>query len=274
MQNGLRTTLSQLAWKLAPTQMHDRYLARDKFAEREEDIIGDIVDPQRGSIDIGANLGRYTTLLAKHTNFVLAFEPHEQVSNLLKELLRRKGIGNVTIIEKAVSSKPDQTRPFFLPSEGAGAAGHSTLEETAETTAVGAAEVTTATLDQFADRDIGFVKIDVEGHEYDVLRGAEQFIAANTPVFMIEIETLFAPNRIALIREFFNDRGYAGYFVYKDVLHPIDAFEDRLQDRNALDWSRSRREMDFVNNFLFAPKGPDADQMSARVAIGLARPIS
>lgn len=271
MQNNLRTSLSQLAWKLAPVQMHDRYLARDKFAEREEDIIGDIVDPERGSIDVGANLGRYTLLLAKHTDFVIAFEPHVEVAKLLKQLVRRKGISNVTIVEKAASSRPDQTRPFFLPSEGAGSAGHSTLEQTAETSAVGAATVVTTTLDQFAEHDIGFVKIDVEGHEYDVLRGAKHFIEANAPIFMIEIETLFAPDQIATISEFFKERGYTGHYIHKDALHPIDAFDERLQDRNALDWSRSRREMDFVNNFLFAPSGEASEQLAERVTAALAR---
>jgi FkbM family methyltransferase len=274
MQNGFRTTLSQLAWKFAPEQMHDRYLARDKFAEREEDIIGDIVDPHRGSIDVGANLGRYTILLAKHTDFVIAFEPHHEVAKLLQELARRKGLENVTVVEKAASSSPDEKRPFFLPSEGAGNAGHATLERGAETTAASAAEVMTTTLDQFADRDIGFVKVDVEGHEYDVLLGAKQLIAANSPTFLIEIETLFASNQIRLVREFFDEQGYAGYYIHRDVLHPIDAFDERLQDRKALDWSRSRREMDFVNNFLFAPKGTASDQWTERVATALTRTTS
>lgn len=268
MQNGLRTTLSHLAWKLAPIQMHDRYLAQDKFAEREEDIIGDIVDPHRGSIDVGANLGRYTTLLAKNTDFVIAFEPHAQVAQLLRELVRRKGFTNVTIVEKAASSMPDQARPFFLPVEGTG---HSTLEQTAQTNTTGVAEVITATLDQLADRDIGFVKIDVEGHEYDVLCGAKQFIAANSPTFMVEIETLIAPGQIALIRDFFNERNYAGFYIYKDSLHSIDAFDERLQDRKALDWSRSRREMDFVNNFLFVPKGSRSEHFAERVTAALTR---
>ncbi|CCB64986.1 MULTISPECIES: FkbM family methyltransferase [unclassified Hyphomicrobium] len=271
MQNGLRTTLSHLAWKLAPVHMHDRYLAHDKFAEREEDIIGDIVDPNRGSIDVGANLGRYTILLSKHTEFVIAFEPHHEVARLLKELVRRKGIDNVTIVEKAASSAADQTRPFFLPSEGTG---HSTLEQTAQNGSTDVTEVTTATLDQLAGHDVGFVKIDVEGHEYDVLCGAKQFIEANSPTFLIEIETLVAPGQIALIREFFEERNYAGYYIYKNALHPIDAFEDRLQDRKALDWSRSRREMDFVNNFLFAPRGPASEQLAERIATGLTRSIS
>lgn len=271
MQNGLRTTLSHLAWKLAPMQMHERYLAHDKFAEREEDIIGDIVDPTRGSIDVGANLGRYTVLLSKHTDFVIAFEPHPEVARLLRDLVRRKGIDNVTIIEKAASSTADKARPFFLPPEGTG---HSTLEQTAQTGSTDVTEVITATLDQLANQNVGFVKIDVEGHEYDVLCGAKQFIAANSPTFLIEIETFIAPGQIAIIREFFDERNYAGYYIYKNGLHPIDAFDSRLQDRKALDWSRSRREMDFVNNFLFAPKGTAAEQMAQRVAKGLTRAIS
>ncbi len=273
MQNSLRTTLSQLAWKLAPVQMHDRYLLSEKYAEREEDIIGDIVDRSRGSIDVGANLGRYTILLARNSDFVIAFEPHAQVANLLRQLVRRKNFDNVMIVEKAVSSSPDQTRPFFLPAEGAGNAGHSTLEETGQS-GPAAAHVTTTTLDQFCDRDIGFVKIDVEGHEYDVLLGAEKFIAANAPIFMIEIETLLAPDRIRTIQEFFNKRGYTGYFLHKGALHPIGAFDERLQDRKALDWSRPRRDMDFVNNFLFAPKGPASERLSERVETALTRAMA
>ncbi|HET6390227.1 FkbM family methyltransferase [Hyphomicrobium sp.] len=270
MQNALRTMVSQLAWKLAPRHMHDRHLAQDKFAECEEGIIGNIVDRHRGSIDVGANLGRYTIRLARCTDFVIAFEPHVQVAKLLRDLVRRERLDNVTIIEMAASAMPDRALPLFLPSKGAGCAGHSTLEGAAQSGAVAEAEVRTATLDQFADRDIGFVKIDVEGHEYDVLRGSERLIEANAPIFMIEIENLFALDQIARVREFMGKRGYRGSYIYNGRLHDIDGLDPRLQDRSALDWSRPRREMEFVNNFFFVREGSSSEQFAERMAAALA----
>ena len=51
------------------------------------------------------------------------------------------------------------------------------------------------TLDSYNLSNIGFIKIDVEGHELDVLRGAEVTLRRDQPNLLIEIENRHAPTR-------------------------------------------------------------------------------
>jgi len=65
--------------------------------------------------------------------------------------------------------------------------------------------VETVTLDSLALRNVTFIKIDVEGHELEVLRGATETLRANRPVMMIEIRD----HNLTPVRELLDGLGYA-----------------------------------------------------------------
>ena len=56
-----------------------------------------------------------------------------------------------------------------------------------------AMEVETKRLDDFAIENCSFIKIDVEGHEEDVLAGASALIGRERPVLLIELVEAFNP---------------------------------------------------------------------------------
>jgi hypothetical protein len=107
------------------------------------------------------------------------------------------------------------------------------------------------TLDSYALEDVGFVKIDVEGHELAALRGAEQTLRRCRPLVLVEVEDRHRPDAVSSVRAFMATMGYEGWFFLDGVLTPIDRFDvARHQDPKNL--SGGRKLGVYVNNFVFA----------------------
>jgi len=138
------------------------------------------------ALDIGAHVGDYTEILAQKFEKVYAFEPLPE--NIIKLEERFKDNPKVIIVPKAVSNKNGYKR-FYLndkPSEG-------TLSENYPQIGVwdyaltNYIEVETVTLDTFCEGiPIVFMKVDVEGAEQFMFRGAVQTLAKNAAWILIE----------------------------------------------------------------------------------------
>jgi hypothetical protein len=143
-------------------------------------------------------------------------------------------------------SDRDGSAELFMP-EGRGT-GRATI---AATTGHDIATVKTRRLDSFEFTNVGFVKIDVEGHEEAVLRGAERTLKDTLPTLVIEIEERHNPGAIARIPKALADIGYAqSYFLSGEELLPLADFDvetHQLKIGSAIDPL-------YVNNFLFASK--------------------
>jgi FkbM family methyltransferase len=136
----------------------------------------------RGDIvfDIGAHIGRYTLMAAKHASKVIAVEPEPSNYSLLKANIDLNGFSNVLVLPLALSSSR-ATQRFYLATQGDTA--RSSLEQEWSTKRgrqqnQKAIEVESETLDNLvADLNltvIDLLKIDVEGHEVSVLEGASE----------------------------------------------------------------------------------------------------
>jgi len=135
-------------------------------------------------IDVGANIGLSTILLARLTERVIAFEPSPPNVAFLRRNLERNGITNVEVHAAAVSNEPGTLR-FHVAQFGAGshvvAAGH------VSGGTIPTVEVPAVTLDGIDLSTIAFVKIDAEGHEPDVLAGARRLLAQDRPLIYTEV---------------------------------------------------------------------------------------
>ena len=142
--------------------------------------VSDQIAPGSVCIDAGANIGLLAcTLAAKRPDLkIIAIEPVPDNFNNLQRNVQVNGIENVELIQAAVGEKP----------------GTVTMSDNGPWSAVmdkGAIEVPCIQLDQFKDQQIGFVKIDTEGYEPQVLAGARELFMARRPLVFMEFNAWF-----------------------------------------------------------------------------------
>lgn len=141
-----------------------------------------LLDAGETALDVGANLGQMTSLLrckAGPAGRVLAFEPHPQLFSAL-EFLRdapanqRPG-ARLELFQAGLS---DVARAAWLDPGGDWQANRGLGRVTAADTGGRAVSIQLRTLDELLPPGslVGVAKVDVEGHELDVLRGASRLL--------------------------------------------------------------------------------------------------
>lgn len=161
------------------------------------------IGPCRGmAIDAGANKGFYSLALSKIYSKIVAFEPNK---NVVVPLIAA-ALPGVEIIHVGLSSN-SSTATFYVPiSNGTLLSGWGSLNEhnCPGSTGVEVQEIQLRTLDSFGFTDVGFIKIDVEGHEFEVLCGASNTIQRDRPHLLIEIRDQNLPR----VQEMLSGWGY------------------------------------------------------------------
>jgi hypothetical protein len=123
--------------------------------------------------------------------------------------------------------------------------------------------VPTARLDAIVHQDVAFVKIDVEGHELNVLNGAVELLEHSQPVFLVEAEDRHRAEATRSIFEFFESKSYRGFFLKEGNVISVDQFDpEDLQDANVLLPDGGRKNgHSYVNNFFFFPQHLDGESI-------------
>lgn len=137
------------------------------------------------AIDVGANEGLFTYVFSKRFQRVYAFEVNEEVATPIAQY----NPGNVTLFTCGLSSVARIAR-FYIPVirgfalNGWGSFDRGNLpgaEEFIEK------DVQVKPLDDSGITGVDFIKIDVEGHEIEVLKGAAATIRESRPIVLIEV---------------------------------------------------------------------------------------
>lgn len=166
-----------------------RYAAQSLLGALEPEIpllpgfLGDCIH-DGVALDIGANVGIYTYALHQFGMDVHAFEPQPACAKVLSAWAQGKnGItvhnsgvgsteGNLTLHIPMVDGKPIPTRASFLPTG-----------QDEQQLSVPVVRIDSSSFDK-----VSFIKIDVEGHEIEVLRGAANTIERFRPKLLVEID--------------------------------------------------------------------------------------
>ncbi len=146
--------------------------------------IANYVRPGMRCIDVGASFGYYTLLLADLTTQkgeVIAYEPNTTAYRLLCASLAVNGFGWAKAFPVAASSEAGR-RALFVDEHRLGASSLKIFEGHTGTQGV----VQAAAIDELDD-PVDFVKIDVQGHELEVLKGMQRTIA-RSPKIAIAME--------------------------------------------------------------------------------------
>lgn len=91
-------------------------------------------------------------------------------------------------------------------------------------------QVPVITLDSLALPDVTAIKVDAEGAEEEVLRGAGQTLARCRPLLTVELEERHRAGCTRAVPALLGELGYRGFFVQAGALYPLEAFDAaRLQ---------------------------------------------
>jgi FkbM family methyltransferase len=245
-----------------------------RYGEVELHLLEFLCRRDTDAIDVGANDGSYVHYLRRHARKVIAFEPMPALARALRD----KFPGNDVAVEQVALSDREGTVELHMPVvDGVVVTGCSTISADASETypASRAIEVPMDRLDAVYKGRVGFIKIDVEGHEQAVLDGAVQTIRRCRPRMLVEVDDRLSPGGLARARAYFDRLGYTGHFVRQGKLEPIGAFSvnemqrpDKLPDLTAPLTARKRFGT-YIYNFIFLPADEPAstmDRISARLA--------
>ncbi len=219
-----------------------------KSTEKEIRILDRLIDFSKASIDIGVYRGMYSYFLSNSCEYVYAFEANPLLYSKLVEGFKNKK--NIKIENMAVSSKSGETE-LRVPIRDIKAnfnyeekykLGTATIHkvnnlqnEKYETIK----NIKKISLDDYKfGHQIGFLKIDVEGHELEILSGAKKFISCNMPIMLIEIEQRHSGIQPIVAINKIEQFGYESFYVDENF---------------ALQPTKNNKELK-NNNFIFIPK--------------------
>lgn len=197
----------------------------------------------RVAIDVGANLGVYTVALARAGARVEAFEPLPACADLLDAYR-----GSHAHVHRVALGRAPGAASIYVPrADGVAVTGRAGFTPPVGDHSVVPVRVTT--LDEFDFREVALVKVDVEGHEMDVLYGARATLERERPVLLVEIEARHVGRPVADVFAELAQWGYAGYFWDAPRLRPASEFEPARHQRLGRDGEPAGAR--YVNNFLF-----------------------
>ncbi len=157
-------------------------------------------------IDIGANQGTYSYQMLKavgRQGVVYSFEPNPVIVKQLRKNLRQPNI----VIEDAAVSSANEEKVFYRHIKGCGPTSSleffEALDKDGELEEVKTRCVTFDSFCELNKLSPRLIKIDVEGHEYEVIKGAQAVIRSQRPYIIFEfIEQLWEDKNINKIFAF------------------------------------------------------------------------
>ncbi|AWM04871.2 FkbM family methyltransferase [Bradyrhizobium amphicarpaeae] len=201
--------------------------------------------------DIGANKGSFIYWLSwwVHDGRVVAFEPQPELAQALTGICDVIGLANVTVEAKAVYSHSGP-QDLYVP-EGH-QPGASLCHGDAKAEHVSILTVPAIALDDYfkPTERIALLKIDVEGAELAVFKGAERILRNDGPMLVFECENRhLASGHVGDVVAFLERLGYEGHFVCQHRVLPISQFDASKHQRQDGDWFWKRK--DYCNSFIF-----------------------
>ena len=175
-----------------PTYLEDA--GDGQFAQRQSGL--KVVRKWRNAIDIGSNIGQWTRPLAKRFDKVICFEPNPNFRECFKMNIHEP---NVQLYPYGLSSHE------HTATQGTNA---TYLNEKVGDTDPQGGDIQCRTLDSFKFKDVDYVKIDVDGFEIPVLKGAAWTLQKNKPVVNIEMKERKRPQIVSECRFILQRWGY------------------------------------------------------------------
>ncbi len=185
-------------------------------------------------VDVGAHLGYLTKEFARAHNGslqVIAFEPGDYCLSILRRITGK--LSNVTIVPRALSDREGEIelktpiKPSGLLGIGTSHIGNDDGVEYVPSI------IRTIKLDDYVEENniagIDLLKVDVEGAEFQVLKGAEKTIQRFRPIWYLEVDATMTARmnyRPDELFQFLHGYGYLAYTMDNDGnLTPVEGYQ-------------------------------------------------
>tara|TARA_Y100000996_G_C22540053_1_gene649690 strand:+ start:783 stop:1535 length:753 start_codon:yes stop_codon:yes gene_type:complete len=215
--------------------------------ENELNLVKKLIKPGSDSIDVGVYRGVYSYEMSKYSNLVHAFEPNPIIFKDINKNLK-KIIKNIKLYNFALSNKneiinlniPIRNKKYDKKNyEEYFQMGRATIHDMNKFDEFETYKVNSKKMDDITfDNEISFMKVDVEGHETEVIQGSVNTIKRFKPILLVEIEEKHNQKKVSSTLNYIKSLGYNSFF-----------FENNeLKNTNILD------DLNLFNNYIFKPK--------------------
>jgi FkbM family methyltransferase len=243
----LKTLLESALPEKALLHLHalDHYMN----GEQELRLLAALCPPGCLAIDAGANIGTYSYFLRRVASKVHAYEPNPSLAQRLRRLMP-----DVVVRDVALSDQPAEL-VLRIPTDPDGRMRHELASVAADDDGPAKEHrVQAITIDSEQLQGVGFIKVDVERHERQVLRGAHETITRWRPVMLVEVYPLRYQEPLAVEFAFITDTDYTAWFYFDGRWLPLSSLVP-AKHTNAADFGDPKR---FIgNNLLFFPNEHD-----------------
>lgn len=160
----------------------------DKLFFGEKEQIRNFINQGDTVIDVGGNLGFFVLILYELVGAkgkIISFEPSKRLYKKLIKTTRNNHLQNVSLINFGLGESKGNTSLYYNPKQ----TGLSSMVKSDEDKLL-VEEIQITTLDKFSENikeRVSFIKIDTEGYEPQVLKGAIKLIKKDKPVLYIEL---------------------------------------------------------------------------------------
>jgi FkbM family methyltransferase len=166
----------------------DKYVgqrvALEKYEPYETKLILKQVKKGDVIVDVGANIGYYTMLLAQKAKKVYAFEPDSVNFEILGKNIKANNLKNVVAIKAAVGSKEGKLE-LYKSKENFG--DHKLFKTLIPAgTSIDREAIKVIKLDDFIKEKVDLIKIDTQGWEPEVIDGSKKIIEKDKPIIFME----------------------------------------------------------------------------------------
>lgn len=205
-----------LKWKLCLDRYIDRTIAVEKAFEPEtSELVKRIVKPGMRILDVGANIGYFTNILAKQvgtTGKIFAFEPVGSYRKQVEWHVQANKFSDIVKIFPYGLSNSNESLKIGMDNTSA------SLHWTPNTPPERYEQIELRRLDDLVKEEkinqIDFIKIDIDGHEPFFIEGANEFFKTNKPIILIEFANLnlfVAGSDVIKLKSQLEDKGYVLY---------------------------------------------------------------
>ena len=204
--------------------------------------------------DIGSNIGSFILIANKSIDAgnIYGFEPIPELNSRLNILFPKANISQLALsnIQVHTQFKIPKVNHTHLLTRGTLNTSFVETNEQGFTTI----DVKTDTLDHFSIENaiskIDLIKIDVEGHEYEVIKGAVNTFKKFKPVLIIEIEQRHHQQDISVIIDDIKKIGYVCFYFDSNTFQLAELRSDPKILQSHEHFEKSRK---YVHNFIFIP---------------------